>query len=121
MKPKISRLIVMVLLPFFIGTSCQKDNEPVEFNNSLNEVSGIIGFDELNQQYFIIIYIGETIDGIITAYPDELLPEQFRTINLNVIVSGELYKNINLPEPVLGGQKIFGIKIQTIHLIDTNF
>ncbi len=76
---------------------------------------GIIGFDETNESFFISFHVEETIDEIITAYPCEL-SEKFRTVNLKVQVSGNLFKSENLPTPVVGGQEIFNIDIKEIEL-----
>jgi len=40
-----------------------------------------------------------------------------RTVNLKVRVSDNLFKNEDLPTPVVGGLEIFNIDIQEIELI----
>ncbi len=118
---------VVFTLSVIIGAlafSCEKEKLSNENNpcsdsyqiaDSLNKMPGIIGFDETNESFFISFHVEETIDEIITAYPCEL-SEKFRTVNLKVQVSGNLFKSENLPTPVVGGQEIFNIDIKEIEL-----
>ena len=92
-------------------------SDSYEVVDSLHKTIGVIGFDETNQQYFINIYVEGTIDEIITAYPCEL-SGKFRTVNLNVMVNGDLFTSEKLPNPVIGGQKVFHINIKKIELIE---
>lgn len=114
------RLIVF-LLCVFIGNmafSCvdEKDStnnvcaEPYQTIKTLNNAIGNIGFDEINKQYIINVYVEGTIDEIITLYPCELA-EEFKTINLKVKVDGNLFTNDKLPKPQIGGQEMFYVDI----------
>lgn len=125
MKTKILKLSAIVLLFSLMAFSCEKEkltneNNPCsdsyEIADSLNKMQGIIGFDEINKSYFISFYVEGTIDEIITAYPC-VLSEKFRTVNMKVRVSGNLFKSENLPTPVVGGQEVFNIDIKEIELI----
>ncbi|HOU96680.1 MAG TPA: hypothetical protein PLN06_08675 [Bacteroidales bacterium] len=123
MKTLIINTGFFILLLLMMGAGCKKENsqnnpcaEPYKVIESLSSHSGLIGFDEKIGKYFIQIHVEGTIDEIITAYPCELA-EEFKKINLKVIVSGDLFEGKDLPAPVLGGQKIFYINIKNIDIL----
>ncbi|BBE17262.1 hypothetical protein AQPE_1411 [Aquipluma nitroreducens] len=88
-------------------------NEPYETIKTLNDATGTIGFDEINKQYIINIYVEGTIDEIITLYPCELAKE-FKKVNLKIKIDGKLFTNDKLPKPQIGGQEMFYIDITEI-------
>jgi hypothetical protein len=90
--------------------SCKDSYVPVE---SLNDVTGIVGFDNITNQYFINKFVDATIDEIYTLYPC-VLADEFKKVNLQVYFSGELYVTDDLPKPSLGGQKVFHINLSRI-------
>lgn len=108
------------MLLLTIEAGCEKENsqnnpcsEPYKVIESLSSHSGIIGFDSRIGKYFIQIHVEGTIDETIIAYPCKLA-EEFKKINLKVIVTGDLFEGKDLPVPDLGGQKIFYINIKNI-------
>jgi len=112
--------MIVFLVYAFIGImafSCVKEkdsiDEPYETVQTLNDVTGTIGFDEINKLYIINVYVEGTIDEIITLYPIELA-EDFKKVNLKVMVDGKLFTNDKLPKPQLGGQEMFFIDITKI-------
>jgi len=113
------RMIVFLLYAIIgiMAFSCaeEKDNidEPYETVQTLNDVTGTIGYDEINKLYIINVYVEGTIDEIITLYTIKLI-EDFKIINLKVKVDGKLLTNDKLPKPQLGGQKMFFIDITKI-------
>jgi hypothetical protein len=80
----------------------------------MNDASGIVGFDNTNNQYFINKYVDGTIDEIYTLYPCDLASE-FKKSNLHVVFSGDLFISDDLPKPAIGGQQIFHVKISMIN------
>lgn len=116
--------MIVFLLYVLIGNmafSCveEKDSinnvcaEPYETVKTLNDATGTIGFDEINKQYIINIYVEGTIDEIITLYPCELA-EEFKKVNLKIKIDGRLFKNDKLPKPQIGGQEMFYIDITKV-------
>ena len=116
--------MIVFLLGVFIGNmafSCveEKDSinnvcaEPYETVKTLNDATGTIGFDEINKQYIINIYVEGTIDEIITLYPCELA-EEFKKVNLKIKIDGRLFSNDKLPKPQIGGQEMFYIDITKV-------
>ena len=91
-------------------TTCADSYETVE---SLNDVTGIIGFDNTTNQFFINKFVDVTIDEIYTLYPC-VLTDEFKKVNLRVYFSGELYVTEDLPKPALGGQKVYHINLSKI-------
>ena len=90
--------------------SCEDSYVIVE---SLDDVTGIVGFDNTTNQYFINKFVDATIDEIYTLYPC-VLADEFKKVNLRVYFSGELYVTEDLPKPALGGQKVFHINLSNI-------
>ncbi len=84
---------------------------------SLKNVTGIIGFDMINDKYIINIHTEGTIDEMITAYPCEL-SDQLKKVGLKVELDGELFRGDDLPKPTLGGQEIFYIDIKEISVVN---
>ena len=83
---------------------------------SLKNVTGIVGFDMINSEYIINIPVEGTIDEIITVYPCDL-SEELKKVGIKVQLDGELFKDDDLPKPVLGGQEIFHIDIKVIDIV----
>jgi len=112
-------ILVCGLIGFASITCEKKSNENVSCPDShvtlgtLNDVTGIIGFDNTNNQYFINKNVDGTIDGIYTLYPCALADE-YKKVNLRVFFSGELYVTDDLPKPALGGQEIFHINLSKV-------
>jgi hypothetical protein len=104
----------------FASITCEKNsNETVLCTDSyvsvesLNDVTGIIGFDNTTNQYFINKFVDATIDEIYTLHPC-VLADEYKKVNLRVYFSGELYVSDDLPKPALGGQKVFHINLSKI-------
>lgn len=125
MKP-ISTILFLCLFIGITAFSCEKKKNTNEINpclkpyviiESLNDASGIIGFNKNDEQYFISKYIEGTIDEVYILYPC-VLSEEFKKVNLKVKFSGELFTSDDLPKPSIGGQQIFHININKIILIN---
>jgi hypothetical protein len=116
---------IILICVFFGYTAITCDKKPLEIPScadsyvtveSLNDVTGIVGFDNTTNQYFINKFIDATIDEIYTLYPC-VLADEFKKANLRVYFSGELYVTDNLPKPALGGQKVFYINLSKIAVL----
>ena len=79
----------------------------------LSDATCFVLFDKQNNQYYLNKYVAGTIDEMISAYPCDLAVE-FKTEYLKVTVSGDLYVNDDLPKPIIGGQKVYHLKITQI-------
>lgn len=117
---------ILYVLIGTIALSCENIKDTTNINqcsklyesvSSLKDVTGIIGFDEVNDKYNINIHVEGTIDEIITVYPCEL-SEELKVSGLKVKLDGELFKENDLPKPALGGQKIFHIDIKAISIVN---
>ena len=122
---KLTRFLVCGFL-VIMAVGCKKEeatnkiypcNEPYEIVELLSDAEGIIGYDINNKQYTINVYLSGTIDEITTAYPCEL-SEEFKKVNLNVKIKGELFTSNNLPKPTIGGQQTFYIDMTDISIIN---
>jgi hypothetical protein len=125
MKPFKIILFLFVLIGI-TAFSCDKEkniskidpcSKPYVIIESLNDASGVIGFNKSDEQYFISKYVEGTIDGVYILYPC-VLSEEFKKDNLKVKFSGELFTSDELPKPAIGGQQIFHININKIILIN---
>lgn len=115
------------ILIAIIAFSCQQQEDSKDSNKlktdlesyqvveTINDATGIIGFDKNYNQYFINKHIEGTIDEVYILYPC-VLPEEFKKVDLKVKFSGELFTSEKLPKPSIGGQKIFHINIKNIIL-----
>ena len=90
--------------------SCADSYVTVE---SVNGATGIVGFDNTTNQYFINKFVDATIDEIYTLYPC-VWEDVYKKVNLRVNFSGDLYVTDDLPKPALGGQKVFHINLSNI-------
>jgi len=111
--------IFLVLCMMAIGCVKEKESsknncaESYETVETINDAEGRIGFDEINKQYVINVYVEGTIDEIITLYPCGL-SDEFKIVNLKVKIDGKLFTNDQLPNPQFGGQKMYYVDITDI-------
>jgi len=116
-KFKFSQLFLFIVC--LSTTTCDKENVNYPCSDSyikiesLNNVTGIVGFDTSLNKYFITKHIEGTIDNIYTLYPCELSID-YMVENLNVTFSGDLFEGDDLPKPKLGGQEIYHINLNKI-------
>ena len=120
MKTLKVRILICVIIGFSTLNCEKKSNATNSCSDSyvtvqtLDNVSGLVGFDNTNNQYFLNKYVDGTIDTFYTLYPCDLTSD-FKKVNLQVVFSGDLFISNDLPKPAIGGQQIFHIKISKIN------
>ncbi len=75
---------------------------------------GIIGYWQSLKKHTVNFSMPGTYDAQITGIIDSDLDESFKKQGLKVVFSGKIYKNAETPKPMMGGQEVFWISLESI-------
>jgi hypothetical protein len=92
------------------STTMEKDSKIIK------NQEGIIGYWESLKKYTINYNQPNTYDGQYTCIIEGNLNEEYKKQGISVVFSGTIYKNAETPQPMIGGQQVFWLKLDSIKI-----
>lgn len=92
-------------------------NQTMEKNLSMTDIlnqEGIIGYWESLNKYTINFSKAGTYDSQITGIIEGILADNYKKQGMAVVFSGKMYQNAETPKPIMGGQQVFWLKLDSI-------
>jgi hypothetical protein len=116
MKKVLSIFIIVTLIHCKAQVKdSSNQNATMEKNSqSIKNQEGIIGYWPSLKKYTVNYSQPNTYDAQYTCIIEGDLDEGFKKEGIKVIFSGKIYKNEQTPQPMLGGQQIFWLKLDSI-------
>ena len=117
--------VIFMLLHFFKCTNQNKKenqthinpNQTMEKNLSATDIvnqEGIIGYWESLNKYTINFSKAGTYDGQVTGIIQTDLSDIYKKQGMAVVFNGKIYQNSETPKPMMGGQQVFWLKLDSI-------
>ena len=116
-------LNLFIILALFQCKSQVKDNSQASSNQNrameqqtitVKNQEGLIGYWEPLKKHTINYTQPNTYDSQYTCIVEGELGESYQKQGTVVVFSGTLYQNAETPQPMLGGQQIYWLKLDAI-------